>query len=420
MLPDDIPQPLEDLLQSTRNMREALDLKAYLQTLSELAAHLTASEGASILVPNETGTALHFLAAPRLQREVLRSLDVPMTGSAAGRVFASAVAEIIHAGSSTDHLFTQVDEMTGVVTRNMMVIPLRFNGQTLGVLEVINRKGGADYTPEDVTILEVLAVQAAMLLYNDSLQKKLDKAQSESALLDRMKNDFIAISSHELRTPLGLILGHATFLRELVEPKFYEQLDTIIRSATRLKSIIENLSSVDNFQNGMASLRSRMVSIKRLVEDTVAGFQPEAALHGIRLRTDLGPAELWVDGDAEKLGLALGNLVKNALQFTEPGGIIVVSAENVPGYVKISVVDNGIGIPSTDLTHIFERFYQVQSHLTRTHGGMGLGLSVTKAMVELHGGRVWAESMEGKGSTFTILLPLNFAQNAAAQRVFTP
>ncbi|MEJ5224647.1 MAG: HAMP domain-containing sensor histidine kinase, partial [Anaerolineales bacterium] len=209
-------------------------------------------------------------------------------------------------------------------------------------------------------------------------------------------------------------------LRELVEPEYHEQLDTIIRSATRLKTIIENLSSVDNFQSGLASLRSRMVSIKRLVEDMVDTFQPEADSRGITLRAHLGPADLWVDGDTEKLGLALGNLIKNALQFTEPGGFISVSAENVPGYVKISVVDTGIGIPSEDLTRIFERFYQVQSHLTRTHGGMGLGLSVTKAMVELHGGRVWAESMEGKGSTFTILLPLDAAQNTAAQRVFTP
>ncbi len=416
----DVPQPLEDLLQSTRDLRDALDLESYLQILSELAAQLTASEGASILVPNEARTAFYFLAAPRLQRDVLRTLDVPMIGSAAGRVFASGVPEIIGAGSGADHFFAQVDQLTGVETRSLAVVPLVFKGQTLGVLEVLNRQGGADYTPEDVAILEVLAVQAAMLLYNDMLEKRLEKSQSEAALLDRMKSDFIAITSHELRTPLGLILGHATFLRELVEPEYHEQLDTIIRSATRLKTIIENLSSVDNFQSGLASLRSRMVSIKRLVEDMVDAFQPEAKSRGITLRARLGPADLWVDGDAEKLGLALGNLIKNALQFTEPGGFISVSAENVPGYVKISVVDTGIGIPSEDLTRIFERFYQVQSHLTRTHGGMGLGLAVTKAMVELHGGRVWAESMEGKGSTFTILLPLDAAQNAAAQRVFTP
>lgn len=418
MLPNDTPQPLENLLQSTRALRDALDLESYLQALIELAAHLTTSEGASILAPNETRTAFHFLAAPRLQRDALRALQVPMDGSAAGRVFASGEAEIVSGKSG--RFFAGADELTGVPTRNLVVVPIQFNGQTLGVLEALNRLDGGDYTPDDVSILEVLAVQAGMLLYNDILEKRLAKSQAEAALLDRMKSNFIAITSHELRTPLGLILGHATFLRELVEPEYYEQLDTIIRSSTRLKSIIENLSSVDNFQSGLASLRSRMVSIKRLVEDMLASFQQEADSRGITLRASLGPADLWVDGDAEKLGVALFNVVQNALQFTEPGGVIVAGAENIPGYVKITVMDTGIGIPAADLDHIFERFYQVQSHLTRTHGGMGLGLSVTKAMIELHGGRVWAESLEGKGSAVTMLLPLNPAQSQAASKVFAP
>ncbi len=418
MLPNDIPQPLENLLQATRNLRETLEIESYLQTLTDLAAYLTRSEGASILVPNESRSALVFLTAPRLQREVLRTLDVPLEASAAGRVFASGTAEIIH--QDAGHYFATVDQLTGVPTRGLVVVPIQFSGHTLGVLEAINRLDGADYTHDDLLFLEVLAAQAALMLHTASLEKRLSAVQNEAAILDRMKRDFIAISSHELRTPLGLILGHATFLRELVAPEFYEQLDTIIRSATRLKSIIEDLSSVDNFQSGLASLRRRMVSVKKLVEETVSGFQSEAHARKVTLKSSLGPADLWVDGDAEKLGVALSNVVQNALQFTEPGGVIVVNAENVPGYVKLTVIDTGIGIPAADLAHIFERFYQVQSHLTRTHGGMGLGLSVTKSMVELHGGRVWAESLEGKGSSFTILLPLDPSQSLAANKVFAP
>jgi two-component system sensor histidine kinase VicK len=125
-----------------------------------------------------------------------------------------------------------------------------------------------------------------------------------------------------------------------------------------------------------------------------------------------------VDGDASKIGVALSNLIKNSTAFTDAQGHVFVVAEKIPGYVKVSVIDDGIGIPSKDLPRIFDRFYQVESHLTRKHGGMGLGLSVAKVMVELHGGRIWAESVEGKGSNFTFILPVDSGQADAASRVF--
>ena len=112
-----------------------------------------------------------------------------------------------------------------------------------------------------------------------------------------------------------------------------------------------------------------------------------------------------VEGDDEKIVIALSNLVKNALTFCDDYGHVLVKAESLPGYVKVSVVDDGIGIPAKDLHRVFERFFQVESHMTRRHGGMGLGLAVAKVMVENHGGQIWAESTEGKGSTFSFLLP---------------
>ncbi len=129
---------------------------------------------------------------------------------------------------------------------------------------------------------------------------------------------------------------------------------------------------------------------------------------------------LEVEGDASKIAIVLGNLVRNAITFTDPGGHIFVVTEWVTGHVKVSVIDDGVGIPAKDLPHIFERFYQVESHLTRKHGGMGLGLAVVKVMVEMHGGRIWAESVEGQGSNFTFLLPLDWTQPPAASTPFTP
>jgi len=110
----------------------------------------------------------------------------------------------------------------------------------------------------------------------------------------------------------------------------------------------------------------------------------------------------------------LSNLIKNAIQFTEPGGHVTVKITEDPGHIKVAVIDDGIGIPGRDLPRVFEKFFQVETHLTRRYGGMGLGLSVAKAMVELHGGRIWVESQEGKGSTFVFLLPTGEAPGPAS------
>jgi signal transduction histidine kinase len=174
-----------------------------------------------------------------------------------------------------------------------------------------------------------------------------------------------------------------------------------------LKEIIESLSNVDNFQSGAARLRQRPVSVARIVQDVAASFADTAAGRNITLRSDLPADDLLVEADGGKLAIALSNLVKNALTFTDNGGHILISGQPVPGYIKVSVIDDGIGIPTRDLPRVFERFFQVESHLTRRHGGMGLGLAVAKVMVELHGGRIWVESAEGQGSNFTFLLPVS-------------
>jgi signal transduction histidine kinase len=187
----------------------------------------------------------------------------------------------------------------------------------------------------------------------------------------------------------------------------------------RLKEIIESMSSVDNAQTGMAVLRQRTVSVRRLVLDIVAALREEAELKKVTLGIDIDDSDLMIEGDSEKISIAISNLVKNGIMFTNEGGHVFVVAEQVPGYVKIAVIDDGIGIPMKDAPHVFDRFYQVESHLTRKHGGMGLGLSVAKMMVEMHGGKIWVESAEGKGSIFTILFPLDSLQAEAAGKVFT-
>jgi signal transduction histidine kinase len=405
---------LERLLEVVRGLTTAPDIEAFLQTVITEASEMTDSELASILEYDETAEELRFLAMQWFQRDMLRPLGVPLDGSAAGWVFKRGQPLIIQDAKADQRHFKVIDRVTRHETQSLAAVPLIVRGEVVGVLETLNKKDNAHYTEEDLTILATLGALAAQAMQNVNLQRKVRIATIELAELERLKTDFIAVTSHELRTPLGLILGHATFLRELAGDQYAEQLNAIIRNSTRLKEIVENLSDVDNVQTGAARVRSHQVSLTKIAEDTILTFQDEAAPRNITLKLDSDVNNpFYVEVDGVKISIALSNLVKNAIQFTNTGGQVTIKIGEDSGYLKVSVSDDGVGIPARDLPRVFERFFQVETHLTRRHGGMGLGLSVAKAMIELHGGRIWVESQEGKGSTFTFLLPTTRTQPPA-------
>ena len=398
---------LERLLEVVRGLTTAPDLESFLQSVISEATELTNSELASILEYDESAEELRFIAMQWFQRDLLRPVGVPLNGSAAGWVYRRGQPLIIQDAKVDKRHFKVVDRVTNHQTHSLVAVPLMVRGEVVGVLEALNKKDDAHYTEEDLTILETLGALAAQAMQNMNLQRKVKVARIELAELERLKTDFIAITSHELRTPLGLILGHATFLGELIGEEHADHLDTIIRNATKLKEIVENLSEVDNYQTGAARVRNQRVSLAKIANDVIITFQDEANSRKITLKADMGDSDYYVDADSVKISVILSSLIKNAIQFTDAGGQVTIHVDEVPGHMKISVIDDGIGIPAKDLPRVFERFFQVETHLTRRFGGMGLGLAVARAMVELHGGRIWAESEEGKGSTFTFLLPVD-------------
>lgn len=400
-------QPRQLILDAVRDLSAAADVNAYLEKLLSIAAELTASETASILEYTSQTGELSFAVVPWFHRDALKGVKVPLDGSAAGWAVRRMRSIRMDDASRDERHFSEADHISHFETHSLLAVPIILRDQPLGVIEVLNKADNAHYTGEDAALLEILASLAAAAMHSDALENRIQSSERELLDLDRLKSDFIAITSHELRTPLGLILGHATFLRELVAQEYYEQLDAIIRNASKLKEIVESLSNVDNYQSGAARVRQRRISLARVVEDVAASFLEMARQKDVLLTTDIESRDMLVEADGSKIAIALSNLVKNALTFTDQGGHVTVSAQLATGYVEVSVQDDGVGIPSGDLPHIFERFFQVESHLTRRHGGMGLGLSVAKAMIEMHGGRIWVESTEGKGSKFIFLLPIN-------------
>jgi len=410
---------LEHLLATVRGIGSATDIDQLLQRLAVASSELTDSKAASILKFDVATTSLRFIAAPWHHQQTLKNITVPLEESMAGWVFGNNRPLIVQDVSQDPRHYKAVDLAADFTTTSLLAVPMRYQGETIGVLEVINKKGDAHYTEDDVTILEMLALYAGMALWNTNLESNIQGTRDEEAELDRMKRNFIAITSHELRTPLGLILGHATFLKEMLSEDYHESMDAIIRNATRLKEIIEDLTNVDNYEEGVARIRQQPISVADLAEDVVASFQDMAASKNITLRADIHAKDLRIGGDVNKITVAVSNLVRNAITFTNEGGLVLVSVESLPEHAQISVKDTGVGIPASDLEFVFERFFQVESHLTRRHTGLGLGLSVAKTMVELHGGRIWAQSVEGKGSTFTILLPVRPPETNNADQYLT-
>jgi signal transduction histidine kinase len=399
-------QRLERLVEVCRNLGKSEDVEHLLQQVVNAACDLTGSQYSFLFIYEQETDLLRIAAGPLENRETLARIRVPVDKSLTGLVYSKSRPITINDVQNDPRIFSDMERVLRYSTQAICAVPLIFRAKTIGVLETINKRNKTPYNEDDLLILETLASQAAIATLSTSLIEKTQNAYSEAQELDQMKNNFIAIASHELRTPLGLILGHATFLRELIsDGQQRNQVDIIIRNAMRLKTIIEELASVNGFQTGSARFHVKTVPMNALVEKICYQQLEQAHQRNITLQTNLLDQELRIEGDEEKLGIALSNLIKNALIFTNPQGHVLITLEALPEYVQITVEDDGIGIPENELPKIFERFYQVQSHLTRKHGGMGLGLSVTKAMVEMHHGQIWVESIEGQGSKFFIRLP---------------
>ncbi len=411
-------QRLEQLIDICRSLGKSEDVEHLLQSVVDAACDLTTSQYTFVLVFEQETNLLRIAAGPQQHKEALKNIRIPLEKSLAGWVYVKSRPVSLHNAQQDQRIFRDVERALGYVTHSILAVPLIFRGETIGVLEAVNKRS-PHYTEEDLTILDTLASQAAVATLSTVLFEETQRAYEEAQELDTMKSNFIAIASHELRTPLGLILGHATFLHELIQDEHQKsQVEIIIRNASRLKSLIEDMSNVNSIQAGSARLRHKQVSLTQVVSRLVTSFQETARQKKIELSMQLPDTDLSIAGDEEKISVAINNLLSNALSFTDENGHVLISVEKLPGYAQITVIDDGIGIPAKDLPHIFDRFFQVQSHLTRRHGGMGLGLSVAKAMIEMHNGQIWAESTERKGSKFYILLPSNTGEASSASKVF--
>ena len=399
------PERLQRLVEINQQISATLDLPELLQSIVNAASELTSSEQASIAQFFPVDQTLRFVAAKWMDPEVMEQTRVPLDGSISGRAFQQQRAFIVQ-DAQEETFYRKVDEESGFQTRSVLSVPMIMRGEAKGVLMALNKYGGDQYDVQDIIVLETLASQAAIALENARLLKESRQAYERLAELDEMKNNFVAISSHELRIPLGLILGHASYLKENLNGEHRQQVQVIEKSAMRLKDIVEDLSVVENMKGDTDELRSNYSDLSGLLRRTLAEFQKDADDKGIMLFPKLPDDHVWIFGEEDKLSIAFKHLIRNAIAFTDKGGKVEVLLRKNRTQAHVFVSDTGIGIPENDIDKIFDRFFQVEEHMTRRHGGMGLGLTVAKSLIELHKGEISVESVQGKGTRFEILLPL--------------
>jgi signal transduction histidine kinase/ActR/RegA family two-component response regulator len=256
-----------------------------------------------------------------------------------------------------------------------------------------------------------------MLEQIQARDQELEQARDAAESANRAKDQFLAVVSHELRTPLSPVLLWARMLRsgELDKERTDRGLEVIERNVKSQAQLIEDLLDVSRIISGKLRLDVRPTEVAPVVEAALESIRPTAELKGVRLEVIMDPRAVVVAGDPERLKQVLWNLLSNAVKFTPKGGRVQVIVHRVNSHVEISVSDTGKGIAPAFLPHVFDAFRQEDSSSTRSHGGLGLGLSIVRHLTELHGGRIRAESPgEGLGATFTVELPVNLLHTPAS------
>jgi len=301
-----------------------------------------------------------------------------------------------------------------------MAIPMIVADQLIGILDVeadvANR-----FTEDDVRTYSTLASQTAVALQNAQLYAEQIKTVERLRELDRLKSSFLANMSHELRTPLNSISGFTqVLLEELDGPltdEMQDDLGLIEKNAEHLLRLINEVLDMAKIEAGQMNIFMEPVNIHELLNDIQQTNEPLTRKNELTLELKNNiPVDLMMMADSMRLQQVMINLIGNAIKFTKKGGI-TIDAEKEKDNILVRIIDTGIGIPPNNLDTIFEAFSQVDSSTTRKAGGTGLGLPISRRFVEMHHGRLWAEStgIPGEGSTFVLELPIKLPEEKPAE-----
>ncbi len=399
-------EQLARLIEVSVTLNSTLNLDELLRFIILTATEIIDCESVSILLYDEKSGRLVFAAATGSDPKRLSETPVPLDSSLAGTIFRENKIISLSDVQNDPRHYAMVSKHVDFEVHNILGVPMRIKDKPTGVLEALNKRDG-NFDESDADILSVIASQAAVAIHNARLVKALQDAYNELRAADQLKTNFLALASHELRTPLGVIIGYASFLQEESPGELSDHAKQVLNAAMQMRVLVDAMTNLNMLRSKDMVMHRLAVPMQQILRGAYGDVKRLADAKGQQVTLDLPGKPIPVKCDPDKLTSAFVNLLDNAVRFTPDGGKIVIGAKaQTGGEVLTWVQDTGKGIPEGELKKIFQEFYQIEPHTTRKHGGMGIGLSIARGLIEAHGGKVWAESPGlGKGATFKVLLP---------------
>ncbi len=384
---------------------QSFELKDILAAALETTVVMLSAEGGLVRLYDKSSRTWLLAAHRGLSQRLLRDLvGLEPGGAPDGWAAESGEPELVHELATEEQNPWEAAVNDG--WQSLVSVRLKARGGPMGVMTILGR-AKAQFASENLEPLTAIGNQIGIAIERAQLAKEASEVEILQEL-DRLRSELIANVSHELRTPLGLIkICSSSLLAEDVDFDREVQLQFlqgIDEEADRLEEIVDNLLDLSQIESGRLRLNKRPTDLEQLARETVEAMEPQAShYHFIH---DFPSQPLVAAVDPKRIEQVLRNLLSNAIKYSPDGGAITVKGCRDKDRVLITVADQGMGIPQWDLEKIFERFYRVEDETAERVRGVGLGLAVCRGTVEAHGGRIWAESTYGEGSTFHLDLPV--------------
>jgi signal transduction histidine kinase len=396
-----------------RAVSSTLDLETVLSTIVSQASQLSGTDGGAVYEYDEDAEEFHLRATQSLDVgfvELLRSTRIRKGEGAVGRIAVTFEPTQI---PDIEQDATYHSRLRNAALREgyhaLLAIPLLREQRIIGAL-IVNRKAPGEFAPDVIELLRTFAAQSALAIQNAQLFQELEEKSRQLEVADRHKSEFLASMSHELRTPLNAVIGFSEVLLDRMfgelNPKQEEYLQDILTSGRHLLSLINDILDLAKIEAGRMELEVTDFHLPQAIDNAITLIRERAARRAITLEVDVDPHLGEIKGDERKVKQVLLNLLSNAIKFTPEGGRVSVQAGLADGFAEISVIDTGVGIAPEDHEAVFEEFRQVGSDYAKKHEGTGLGLTLSRRFVELHGGKIWVKSQLNHGATFTFTLPV--------------
>ena len=396
-----------------RAVSSTLDVETVLNTIVSRASQLAGADGCTIYEYDSDAEEFRLRAAHNADAgfvAAIRAVPLRKGEGVMGRAVQMReplqIPDIAVPGAYQSRMR---DVLIGAGYRALLSVPLVREDEIIGSLS-LTRKLPGEFPTEVVELLRTFATQSALALQNAHLFQEIEEKSRQLEVANRHKSEFLASMSHELRTPLNAVIGFSEVLLERmfgeINDKQDEYLQDILSSGRHLLSLINDILDLAKIEAGRMELEVVDFHLPQAIDNAITLVRERAARRAITLAIEIDPRLGEIKGDERKVKQVLLNLLSNAIKFTPEGGHVGVQAGLSDDFAEVAVTDTGVGIAPEDHEAVFEEFRQVGTDYAKKHEGTGLGLTLSRRFVELHGGKIWVKSQLGQGATFTFTLPV--------------